>query len=1559
MPDTTNIQSLPLILPSQAQKHVTHNEALKILDLIVQMTVVSRSTSVPPSAPALGDAHIVGAGATGLWAGHGGKPATFTGIVWEFYVPKTGWTAYVVDEAAMVVYDGTDWISAAEGPGQFTQLGVSATADATNRLTVSAPATLFNHDGAGHQVKVNKATSGDTASLMFQTGFSGRAEMGTAGSDDFAIKVSANGSTFTEAVSFSAGTGRTRVQNGLRITPAVGDLAGPVDGEVWYDSTTGKFRARQNGASVDLITVASGGSSFVDGSFVVTDDVDPTKQMRLQIGSLGTGTTRTLSMPTADGVIATLSGAAQTFANTTTFSGTTVTVGTAASASTLGLGTGATTTGLTKAINIGTAGLSGSTTTIAIGSAVAGALGSTTFQTPTVGFGATVTAINLPDVATFITDNADPAKKLQFEVSGISSGSTRTVTAPNESGTMVLAAATQTLTNKTISLSANTVTGTLPATSIAMTGGGTVQDYTGFSTRSAFVTWASGKTPATGAILDAAGFSYRYIGTGTAIGDLPGWVPLGYAFPDHWGQNVTPGTTNMHAALTTAIAYSATVYLAGGVYAVGATLAWDNATLIGNNDRGTARTKILGLSALIPIGNAIVAPGRSATMRGIQLGYDTLTGTETQDQRVGLDTRGLVQNLQRGSVLDELVIENVGTAISDYGDGEFSVTYGTMEIGAHSYRAVDIRGTIRTGSVWLNLYINGNNTYTPEGGFCLTGQAAGGFVAQLNIEHCAYSGYPVRLEGLQGMSINSLHIEGVDCTTAGFGYVGLDSASVTIHSLNVTNTRMSTDNTAVVRLARAGYQAATVVPLLTVVSQTSNLKIGKLHVKGLASPSNALYPSYPVGRTGVRNCPGFNVFKRDTSYTDNNWSIEVQDFVWAAYTAQVADQPLLEYPDLSYSGQIQMRRVGDRGTSVVAYENYVQNGAFDKWLATTATVTSGATEVANKWTLRGASGSVTLDRVQDAYGALGQYDARATVTTAGTDQSLDQDIAFPVEWLGQPLRLTFDMKAAMAGRVFDQITATLVNAGGGTPATVTKQVLNGTNTKLDATTGFKTFVLDFTAVDPALVTVLGTAAVMRLSFVINGATAARSPTVTLANVALAKTVGARFARSPYDRLALGAGDVAGLGGLATASTVNLTTQATGILPAAQAPAHVGDVTSAAGSLALTIAAGAVSNAKLAAVDTARIKGRTTAGSGEVEDLTGTQATALLDGFTSAAKGLVPASGGGTTNFLRADGTWTAPAGGGGGVPGGSTTQMQFNNAGVFAGATEVQVENNQLRLLTAGSLTTPAAGGVKLVSRADAGRNIPAFLTQDGVLRELQASLARSSPVIWKAQPGSTVITAIGAAAPTAVGTATVTSVATTNLVNRTPRIEFLVTTAATTAVAGFRGTTNTVTVGAAVAGQGGLAMVGRWGPSTGVAIATHRAFFGLANVTVAPTDVEPSTTVSCVAMGWDAADTNIQMMHNDATGICTKIDLGASFPVPVTDRANLYELSLYSPRGTTQSVEWLVTDLVSGTTASGTITTNLPTNTTLLAPRGWISVGGTSSVIGFGLSSLVLDPLL
>ena len=76
--------------------------------------------------------------------------------------------------------------------------------------------------------------------------------------------------------------------------------------------------------------------------------------------------------------------------------------------------------------------------------------------------------------------------------------------------------------------------------------------------------------------------------------------------------------------------------------------------------------------------------------------------------------------------------------------------------------------------------------------------------------------------------------------------------------------------------------------------------------------------------------------------------------------------------------------------------------------------------------------------------------------------------------------------------------------------------------------------------------------------------------------------------------------------------------------------------------------GNVTNAKLANMAEATVKGRAAgAGTGVPVDLTATQATAILNAFTDALKGLAPASGGGTDNYLRADGSWAAPPGSGG------------------------------------------------------------------------------------------------------------------------------------------------------------------------------------------------------------------------------------------------------------------------------------------------------------------------
>lgn len=399
-----------------------------------------------------------------------------------------------------------------------------------------------------------------------------------------------------------------------------------------------------------------------------------------------------------------------------------------------------------------------------------------------------------------------------------------------------------------------------------------------------------------------------------------------------------------------------------------------------------------------------------------------------------------------------------------------------------------------------------------------------------------------------------------------------------------------------------------------------------------------------------------------------------------------------------------------------------------------------------------------------------------------------------------------------------------------------------------------------------------------------------------------------------------------------------------------------------------------------------LRGNNTATAAVAVDLTAAQATAMLNAFTPALKGLAPASGGGTANFLRADGTWAAPSGGGGVsdgdkgdivVSGGGTVwsidtaalapyaagpaSAADNAVARFDGTTGKLIQNSGVLLNDDGSLSLPlvaapaAAGADKVVLYAEkkAGRMMPGFRGIDGIESALQASLARNRIFAWNPAGNSTTVGALGSIAPSAIGTATAANVATTNLYSMMRCIEYLVTTAAATAIAGFRSSTGQFFRGAA-AGQGGFHMVCRWGAATGVATATNRCFIGLRQVGT-PTDVEPSSLANILGVGWDAADANIQFMCNDAAGVATKIDLGAGLPVPTVDRTSVFEVEIFcAPNGT--AVFYEVTNLTTGATASGSAAADLPAATILLAPHGWMSVGGTSSVIGLALMNLYIE---
>lgn len=217
MDETTNLK-LPFIMPAQAQKHVTHNEALRGLDALVQLAVLDRDLSAPPASPAEGARYMVAASPAGAWAGQPGKIAAWQDGAWAFHAPVEGWLAWIADENVLIVFDGGSWGSVITGLTfqNLPMVGVNTTADTTNRLAVRAPAALFTHEGNGHQVKVNKNAAADTASFLFQTGFSGRAEIGLAGNDDFSLKTSHDGTVFRTPLKAFARSGRIDIMDAQR-----------------------------------------------------------------------------------------------------------------------------------------------------------------------------------------------------------------------------------------------------------------------------------------------------------------------------------------------------------------------------------------------------------------------------------------------------------------------------------------------------------------------------------------------------------------------------------------------------------------------------------------------------------------------------------------------------------------------------------------------------------------------------------------------------------------------------------------------------------------------------------------------------------------------------------------------------------------------------------------------------------------------------------------------------------------------------------------------------------------------------------------------------------------------------------------------------------------------------------------------------------------------------------------------------------------------------------------------------------------------------------------------
>lgn len=296
---------------------------------------------------------------------------------------------------------------------------------------------------------------------------------------------------------------------------------------------------------------------------------------------------------------------------------------------------------------------------------------------------------------------------------------------------------------------------------------------------------------------------------------------------------------------------------------------------------------------------------------------------------------------------------------------------------------------------------------------------------------------------------------------------------------------------------------------------------------------------------------------------------------------------------------------------------------------------------------------------------------------------------------------------------------------------------------------------------------------------------------------------------------------------------------------------------------------------------------------------------------------------------------------------GAGTETGIRVAGGFDIGVDIASGSLQMAAVT-DEPSAPTAGNMKIYAKDIAGRMMLKTVGPSGLDTPYQPALFANNIAILLPSTGTTINT-LGMPNST-VGTASTPSITTTNLLTSMRRVT--ITSAATANSASeLRAAVPLVWRGNS-AGLGGFFYASRF--STTSTTANQRLFSGLTATTGATnTSIAPSAIVNMLGVGWDSADANLHIMHNDGSGTATKVDLGSSFPANTTTA--VYELILYAAANGS-SVGYRVQRLDTGAVTSGTITTDMPAATSLLTHHQYMNNGGTAAAVILNVNRVYIE---
>lgn len=297
-------------------------------------------------------------------------------------------------------------------------------------------------------------------------------------------------------------------------------------------------------------------------------------------------------------------------------------------------------------------------------------------------------------------------------------------------------------------------------------------------------------------------------------------------------------------------------------------------------------------------------------------------------------------------------------------------------------------------------------------------------------------------------------------------------------------------------------------------------------------------------------------------------------------------------------------------------------------------------------------------------------------------------------------------------------------------------------------------------------------------------------------------------------------------------------------------------------------------------------------------------------------------------------------------------EILFQDGSVLNGALNTKIDSNgNLNIQEDGTVASPS-NGVTLFTKSNTGRRMLGQQDVSGDSYRYQPSNVDKTIRYMQALGGNTSTTyALGITAGV-TGSSGAVALGTGSYFAQINRLS--INTAASSGASATLRNNGLIVYRGNASGRGGFFFTSRGGIGSASSNATLRWWTGLYGTNSAIGNVEPDTLLDMVGFGINAGETTIRFYTNDGAGTASRTDLGAKFPANALS-TDMYTFEIWCAPNASE-IFWRCTRENTGDVASGSVSSNLPTNTVFMHPQAWINTGTTATGCSWHFSKITLE---